>query len=71
MPLLGGSFNQTGPVDQAQIEAAASRRTELEQYLRKMEERYARYQQAQRTQLPDARYLKQCIDDLRRTLGVK
>lgn len=61
MPYAGGQLNRS------QIEAAA-RRTELQANLSGMESRYQRYVRANLTNRPDARYLKQCINDLKRQL---
>ena len=60
-----------GQIRQMQAAAAARRQTQLETHLRSMEERYARYQRAQRGDTPDAQYLKRCIDDAKLQLGVK
>jgi len=65
MPYTGGQ------IQEAQVEAAANRRIQLEAHLRGMEERYARLQRAGQAQHPHGTYLKQCINDLRRTLVVK
>jgi len=65
MPYTGGQ------IQESHIEAAANRRMQLETHLRSMEERYARLQRAGQAQHPHGVYLKQCINDLRHTLGVK
>lgn len=65
MPFTGGEIRQM------QRAAATRRREQLTTHLRSMEERYARYKRAKRDHTPDARYLKQCIDDCKRTLGVR
>ena len=57
-----------GQVQESHIEAAARRRMQLETHLQSMEERYARLQRAGQAQHPHGTYLKQCVNDLKRTL---
>jgi len=65
MRFTGGTLNRS------QTEAAMRKRTELQAHLRDMEVKYQRHLWARTAHHPDAKYLKQCINDLRRELGVK
>lgn len=63
MPLTGGTLRP------AEAEAMRRRhREELQATLRGMEARYNRYIYAGTSHHPEARYLKQCIKDLKRQL---